>query len=73
MAVRRSRRSQTLVYGIVILWVLVSLAPVVWMLLQSIKPSAQVFAIPPPGCSRRRCRTTGTCSPPAAAPSSGTT
>ncbi|QNK81965.1 carbohydrate ABC transporter permease [Nakamurella sp. PAMC28650] len=44
---RRSRRSQTLVYGIVILWVLVSLAPVVWMLLQSIKPSAQVFAIPP--------------------------
>ncbi|MET3808593.1 multiple sugar transport system permease protein [Nakamurella sp. UYEF19] len=47
MAVRRSRRSQTAVYGIVILWVLISLAPVVWMLLQSIKPSAQVFAIPP--------------------------
>lgn len=47
MAVRRSRRGQTLVYAIVILWVLLSLAPVVWMLLQSIKPAAQVFAIPP--------------------------
>ncbi len=47
MAATRSRKGQTAVYSIVILWVLISLAPVVWMLLQSIKPAAQVFQIPP--------------------------
>jgi ABC-type glycerol-3-phosphate transport system permease component len=47
MSMRKTRRSQVATYTIVILWVLISLAPVAWMLLQSIKPGAEVFAIPP--------------------------
>lgn len=47
MTMTRSRTGKTAVYGVVIFWVAISLAPVVWMLLQSIKPAAQVFVIPP--------------------------
>jgi len=43
----RGRRGRVLAYVVVIAWVVISLAPVVWMLLQSIKPPQDVFAIPP--------------------------
>ena len=41
------RRAPIGAYVVVIVWVAVSLAPVVWMLSSSIKPPADVFAIPP--------------------------
>ncbi|HEX3815406.1 MAG TPA: carbohydrate ABC transporter permease [Mycobacteriales bacterium] len=43
----RGRRGRVVAYLIVSAWVIVSLAPVVWMLVQSIKPPPDVFAIPP--------------------------
>jgi multiple sugar transport system permease protein len=44
---RRSRKGRNAAYAIVIFWVVVSLAPVAWMLSQSIRPASEVFAIPP--------------------------
>lgn len=44
---RRSRKGRNAAYVIVIVWVVVSLAPVLWMLSQSIRPASEVFAIPP--------------------------
>jgi len=40
-------RAPIVAYVVVTAWVVVSLAPVVWMLSSSIKPPADVFAIPP--------------------------
>lgn len=41
------RRRPVIAYVVVIAWVLISLAPVVWMSVQSIKPAREVFVIPP--------------------------
>lgn len=43
----KPRRAPIVPLIIVILWVVISLAPVLWMLTSSIKPPADVFAIPP--------------------------
>jgi ABC-type glycerol-3-phosphate transport system permease component len=45
--VNKPRRAPVVPYVVVIAWVAVSLAPVLWMLSSSIKPPADVFAIPP--------------------------
>src|SRR5664279_2777521 len=44
---RRSRRSGVIAYVVVIAWTTISLAPVAWLLVQSVKPPGDVFAIPP--------------------------
>ncbi len=43
----RSRKGRNVAYVVVIFWVVLSLAPVAWMLSQSIRPASEVFAIPP--------------------------
>lgn len=43
----RNRIELTLIYMTLLLWVAVSLAPVVWAILQSIKLPPDIFAIPP--------------------------
>jgi multiple sugar transport system permease protein len=41
------RAKSALTYAAVLTWVVISLAPVAWIVLQSVKPAAEVFAIPP--------------------------